>query len=362
MPAQEHVQLGFLAKLGLGKERDYILENLSALVGAGIGVLDAFASIQTEIKSRPMKKVISSVISRVANGESLWKSMELTGAFNLSDITLIRIGEETGQLSKNLEVVALQNRKNQEFKSKIKSAMLYPVMVLTITVVVAVGTAWFILPKLANVFRQMRIELPFLTRIIIKLGIFLQDYGAIAVPIFFCFVALVIFFIFLYPKTRHIGQAILFRLPGVGRLMREVEIARFGYLLSLLISSGVPIIQSLDSFATTATLRPYQALYAHLQESVRKGQSFQQALHAHPNSKRLIPTPIQQMIVAGEQSGKLSDMLSRISVIYESKVETTTKNLTIIIEPLLLIVVWAGVLMLALAVIMPIYGLLQGLR
>lgn len=351
-----------LQTFGLGKERLYLIENLSALVSAGVSVMSALDSIAKELRSKQMKLVVSSVLADLENGQSLWFSLERTGVFKKSDIALLRIGEETGQLSKNMEVVAMQNRKDRLFKSKIKSAMLYPVLVLSITVIVSLGTAWFILPKLATVFAQMRLDLPLLTDIVIKIGLFLGDYGIYAVPAIIVLLIITVIVLFFWKKTRHIGQWLLFHTPGVGRLMKEVEIARFGYLLGLLLRSGVPVLQSLESFATTAQLRPYRDFYFKLRDSVKAGNSFQKSFHDAPESRKLIPTPIQQMVIAGEQSGQLSDMLQRISDIYEAKADATTKNLTVILEPVLLIFVWIGVLLLALSVIMPIYGLLEGLR
>jgi type IV pilus assembly protein PilC len=364
---KQHVELlkeplGRFEKFGLAGELTYLIDNVSALTGAGIGVISAFESIEKELRTIQMKRVVKTIIHDLRNGNTLWSSMKKTGVFDISDIEIIHIGEETGQLPQNLKVVSMQNRKNSMFRSKIKSALLYPVLVLSIAIIVALGTAWFILPKLARVFDQMRIELPLLTRIVIGIGKFFGEHGVIAVPSIIALLSISLYLLFMREKSKHIGQAILFRTPGVGRLIREIEIARFGYLLGLLINSGIPIMQALSSFGPTAELRPYKELYLKLTKDITRGSSFQKSFASDPGSIKLIPSPIQQMIVAGEQSGKLGYMLTQISEIYENKSEVTTKNLTVILEPLLLIVVWLGVLGLAIAVITPIYGLLQGLR
>lgn len=355
--------LGALAKIGLGKERDYIIENVSALVGAGIGIISSLKSIYGELKTTQMKRVVKTIIHDLALGGTMHKAMDSTGIFSVSEIALVRIGEETGQLAKNLEVIALQNRKNRIFKSKIRSAMMYPIIVLVVVVVVGLGVAWFILPKLSKVFSSLDLELPFLTRMIIGFGDLLQNHGTILVPAILIFMFSTIYLLFLNSKTKHIGQAILFKTPGISALLKQVEIARMGYLLSLLLKSGVPVMQSLDSFASTASLAQYRRFYLFLANSVRSGISFQKSFKMYDkNLAKLIPTPIQQMIIVGEQSGRLADMLGKVSDIYEVKAEASTKNLSVIIEPFLMIIIFGGVLMLAIGVITPLYGLLQGLR
>ena len=237
---------------------------------------------------------------------------------------------------------------------------MYPVFVLSLTVIIGVGIAWFILPKLATVFAQLKIKLPLITEILINMGTFLGEYGSYVVPAGILVMAVLFFLIFTFSKTKFIGQFILFSSPGIKDLIKEVEVARFGYLLGTLLEAGLPITQALDSLAGATEISPYRKLYLHLRDSVGDGNSIQKSFLAFKHINRLIPAPIQQLVVAGEQSGTLSVSLLKIGQIYETKSDTTTKNLTVILEPILLVIVWLGVVAVALAVILPIYNLIGG--
>ncbi len=161
-------------------------------------------------------------------------------------------------------------------------------------------------------------------------------------------------------KTKNIGKYILFSLPGVNRLIKEVELARFGYLLGTLLDAGLPVTHALNSLASTTEYPEYRTLYELLRLSVEDGNSFQKSFVSFRRIDSFIPATVQQIIVAGEQSGTLSKALLNIGQSYETKSDITTKNLTVILEPILLVIVWLGVVSVALAVILPIYSLIGG--
>jgi type II secretory pathway component PulF len=236
--------------------------------------------------------------------------------------------------------------------------MIYPVLVLVVTAVIGTAVAWFILPRLALVFRQLKIDLPVLTRILIDVGAFLSDYGVIAVPVVGIAVALGLYLIFWHPKTKRSGEAILFSLPSVRRLIREVELARMGFLFGTLLERGVPIVSAITALGEAAGFHQYRNLYAILGNRVEEGHSLRETFTGNPKWRKFIPIPVQEMIGSAEQSGKLSETLRKIGELFEARAEITTKNLIVLLEPLLLVVVWIGVVAVALAVILPIYNLI----
>ena len=347
--------------VGGNKERDYLVENMSMLVAGGMTVLAALDAIEGEMRSRGMKRIIAVLREEIENGSPLWRALEKTRAFKDHTISLIRIGEESGKLSQNLQLVADQEEQDRSFRSKIRSAMLYPVFVLVLTFLVGSLIAWFILPRLATVFSQLDAELPTITKWLIAGGQFMGEWGHVALPAAALFLVLLIYFLFYFKPTRFIGQSLLLAFPGVSRLIREVELSRFGYLLGTLLEAGVPVTQALNSLSQAATFPHYRRLYEHLRDRIGEGYSFQSSFKSYKKSKKLVPVPIQQLIVVAEQSGNLSPTLLKISENYAAKTEDTTKNLTVILEPILLVVVWLGVLAVAVAVILPIYSLVGGL-
>lgn len=350
----------FFFTIGLGKERDYFVENLSMLVSSGMSLISALDTIAQELRSLRMKKVIAGIKLDIEDGSPLWRTLANSDLFPEHAISLIRLGEESGKLTENLKVIAIEQEKNRMFKSKLRSAMMYPVFVLSLTVIIGIGIAWFILPKLALVFGQLKIKLPLITKILIGAGTFLGNYGGYVVPAAIIVMAVLFFFIFSFSKTKFIGQFILFSSPGIKGLIKEVEIARFGYLLGTLLEAGLPINKALDSLANTTEISRYRKLYAHLRDSVTDGNSIQKSFVTFKHVGCLIPAPIQQLIVAGEQSGALPGSLLKIGQTYETKSDIVTKNLTTILEPILLVIVWLGVVAVALAVILPIYNLIGG--
>lgn len=349
-------------KIGLSSDLDYFLENISMLIGSGMSIVDAFSSVQNELSTGRMRRVVKWMAEEVQAGSSFSDALERTGLFSTHTVTLIRIGERSGKLSANLKLVSEQQKKERIFRSRIKSALMYPVFVLSLTLIVGIGIAWFILPKLANVFAQLRIDLPALTKALIATGEFLSEYGIIVIPVVLVGFFILLFIVFSLPQTKFIGQTILFHTPGVSKLIRQVEIARFSYLLGTLLEAGLPIVRTIESLAEAASYPQYRAFYAFMARSIEDGNSFKKSIDAYEDIDDLFPAPVQQMIVAGEQSGNLPRSLSDISATYEERVETTTKNLTVILEPVLLVIVWIGVVAVALAVILPIYDLTGGLN
>ena len=344
------------------KEKEYFIDSLSMLLASGMVVNLALSSINEEIKSRKLKKIIGQIETDIDAGFPLWKALEKTRIFPAYTVSLIRIGEKTGKLAENLKVVASQSEKDRELSSKISSAMVYPIFVFTLTVIVGVGIAWFILPKLANVFASLRIDLPLITQILINIGNFLAEYGIYVVPGAILVLIVLFYFLFSFSKTAFIGQALLFLFAPARRLIQEIEISRFGFTLGTLLTSGLPVVEALDSLHQASTFYNYRRLYAHLRDRVEEGNSFQKSLASFPSSRRLIPTPIQQLLISAEASGRLPESLLKIGEMYEQKADITTKNLSVLLEPVLLVIVWLGVVAVALAVILPLYSLLGGIN
>lgn len=345
---------------GAAKDKQFFLENLSLLTGSGLGVAQSLEAIEFEMKTRHMREITAVMRRNLESGYPLWHALEIANLFPTYTIALLKIGEESGRLSENLKIIGNQQAKETTFKSQLRAAMMYPLFVLMLTLVIGIGIAWFILPKLANVFSSINAKLPLITRVVLKLGEILQNYGWLIIPLSLLVGGLCFYLLFLNRKTNYLGKNFLCRLPGIGRLIQELEVARFGYLLGTLLDAGIQVTQALDSLEKATAFPHYQALYSHLRRQIDQGDSFKTGLASFSASGRLIPRPIQQLVVAGEQSGSLTDILGQISRAYEAKVEITTKNLTVILEPILLLIVWLGVLGVALSVILPVYGLIGG--
>ena len=355
-------KLGFFDTFGLTKERDHFVENLSMLVLSGMPIMSALSAITHDTKNLQMKKILESILSELEAGSPLWKSFDRTGLFKGYTISLLRIGEESGKFAENLKVVSQEQEKERALKSKVKSALMYPAFVLVLVVVIGLGISWFILPKLAKIFADLKLDLPLITKILIGFGMFLQKNGIWFVPLGISIVGSIIYVVFINEKTKFMGETFLYSIPGINTLMMEVEVARFGYLLGTLLDAGLPITKAIDSLIGASDSIRYKKFYTHLKDSIDMGNSFQKSFVAYKKMDKLIPQPMQQLVFSGEQSGNLNKTLLKIGQVLEEKSDTTTKNLTIIMEPILLVIVWAGVVAVAFAVILPIYSLVGGIN
>ncbi|MDO8493391.1 MAG: type II secretion system F family protein, partial [bacterium] len=204
---EKNKKLSSLDTLFLGKEKEYFIDNFATLVSSGIGVLTALESVKLEIHSKRLKKVVDAMKDDIEEGTPIWLAFEKSGILPKNVIALVKIGEQTGRLSENLKIIAIQQKKDRSFRSKIRSGMMYPGFVLGLTLVVGLVVAWFIIPRLANVFAGLHIDLPLITRVLIATGAFLGQYGYIAVPSFLLIVAVSAYFIFTFSKTKFIGEA-----------------------------------------------------------------------------------------------------------------------------------------------------------
>ncbi len=351
-----------LSNIGIGKERDYCIENLATLLSSGMDISLALDAVKSGVRSTRLTQMLGEVKEAVDSGSPLWKALEQTDLFPAHITSLIRLGEETGRLSDNLTVIVNQQRKDRMFRSRVRSAMMYPALVFVIGLVVGLGISWFILPRLGSVFSSLNLTLPLITRVMIRFGTLVGQYGSIVIPSALLIIALIWYVLFIHSRTKHLGQSILFTIPGVGRLIQEVELARFGYILGTLLAAGLTVPKALHSLCEATDLFNYQQLYQHLGERMDEGNSFQKSFLSFPRTDALIPPPIQQMIVAAERSATLSKSMLKIGETFEDRAETTTKNLSVLIEPILLVIIWLGVISVALAVILPIYSMLGGIN
>lgn len=353
-------RVSMLERFEAGSESEQFVENLALLLASGLDVVSALSAMKREVKSGGMKQVISQMESSLESGKNLSSALDGSGLFGTNVIALVKIGEETGKMADNLRVVALQLQKERSFRGKIASAMLYPVFVVVLTLIIGISTSWLILPRLADVFSSLQLKLPLITEVLISFGQFLGTYGLVFVPSFVAAVLLLAYFIFINPKTKFIGQELMFSFPGIKELVSEVELSRFGFMLGNLLLADLPVVTAFDSLIEVTSFHSYRRFYRFLREKVDEGNSFAKSFAMYPGVDRLMPPSIQQMIVAAEQSGFLADALIKIGVRYEEKTDMTAKNLNTILEPALLVLVWFGVAFVALAVILPIYSLVGG--
>ncbi len=344
------------------KDRIYFTANLALLLEAAVPVTEIFDSLQETSHSRRFTRALEQMKRDIEDGMPLWKALDRTRVASEQTLALVKLGEESGNLVRNLQIAAKQEEKQRILRSKIGSALLYPAFVFGITIVVGLGVAWFLLPRLAETFAQLHIKLPLISKIVINIGNYLGKNGYWLIPTIIVAIVILFYVLFVGRRTRSLGQRLLSHTPGISRLLQEVEVARFGYLMGTLLGAGLSITQSLRMLKEATVSPHYKKFYAYLYDQFDNGFSLHASLKKYKSSNKLLPPAVQQIIIAGERSGSLPESLVNVGKIYEEKADITTQNLEAILEPILLVIVWLGVLIVAVAVILPIYSLVGGLK
>jgi type IV pilus assembly protein PilC len=345
----------------MGKYRTQFVQGVATMLTAGLPLIESLEAYKMEVRAKSMKKVIDKVLTSVNGGVPLWRAMDTTHFFSSYEIALVRIGEEAGNLARNMEYLAEQQEKDRSLKAKVKMAMIYPSIVLTLMFVIVMGLGIFVLPNLVQVLYSLNADLPLTTRIVIKVTQFFEKHGMVVAPLS---IVGIILFALLAKFTRFRGpaQKILFMIPGIGSLAYDATIARFGVILGGLLRAGVPLVQALESLVEVTTVVSYKRMYQTMLTRITVGDSFSKCFAEIRSTKKLLPPSVQQLIVTGERSGTLSETLMKIATIYEKKAEETAEKLPTILEPMLLLIIGGLVGTIAFAIITPIYSVVGNLN
>ena len=340
------------------KEKRIFLDNLALLIGSGMGINTSLRVLQKNTKDKALKQTLYSILSSVENGSSLSQSMQDHNFLPDFLVSLIRIGEESGNLADKIRRTVISLDKDHRRRGQLRSALFYPVFVLTLVIVLGIGVSTFILPRIGQVFSNMNVKLPFMTKILIQIGDFMGTYWYIIIPLILGTLTLSILILFVFSATRKSGQWLLFHLPVFNDLIVKTEVSRFAYNLSMLLNSGIPITKALLSLSKIHDYYMYKNYTYDLSIQIQSGKSFHNIFDS--NKKRtdsILPFAAQEIITAGEESGKLPEVLEQLGDRYEQESEQIAKNIAVLLEPALLIVVWVGVVFLAVAILLPIYSL-----
>jgi len=291
------------------------------------------------MSSKRMLSIVETMQQDIDGGMSLSKTFTKAHILPNHMLSLIRLGELSGNLNGNLKIVVLQNEKEDLFRSRIRSSLTYAVIVTTLAVVVGVGTAMFTLPRMALFFADLDAELPLITRILIAIGEFLAKYGYVFIPLFLGMLFVIVYFLFSFPRTKFVGHSLLFYTPVIKTIIKQAELARFGFLMGTMLKAGMPASEALNNMPSTTTFQNYRKFYFHLEKQVNECNSFRKSFSAYPDVKKLFPAAVRQMVAAAEHSGTLSETFLRIGKLYETKVDATARNIAHLRDPLIIIVI-----------------------
>ena len=331
-----------------------VAKNLGAMLTAGLSLSRALSVLERQSRNKHLREVIADLSSRVTKGSTFHEALsEHPHVFSKLFVAMMKAGEESGGLAEALKVVAMQMERSLELTRKIKGAMIYPAIVVGAIVVVTILMLIFVVPTLTATFEQLGVKLPLATKIIVTLSNFLANNVFL---VLFLLVVMVVGGVF-FARSR-VGKAVILRtalfLPVIGELVRETFAARTARTLSSLLSAGVPMLTALTISEEVVDAPLFARVVTEAAARVKKGDSLSAAFIEHP---KLYPLMMSDMVSVGEETGKLADMLQQVAEFYESDVSQRTKDLSTIIEPVLMLFIGTMVGVFAVAMIGPIYSL-----
>lgn len=326
---------------------------LSVMVKAGMPLSKSLSALSRQTKSAKFGQVIADVGSNISKGNTFADALaKHPDVFGELFINMVRVGELSGTLESILFLLAEQMKKDYELKGKVKGAMIYPAVILFVMLAVGVVVMVFVIPKLSDMFSSMNVELPVTTKFLMMLSAFLVNYGIFLLPVI---IAVAFLFIkFANGSGRSLVDKIILKLPIFGEISQKINIARFARTVSSLVKGGVAISTALKTVSKTLSNYHYQMSLSVASEQIEKGQSLSEILG---NSGNLFPPLVLQMIEVGEETGSLDDILMDLADFYEGEINETTKNLSTIIEPVLMVVMGIAVGFFAISIIQPMYSI-----
>ena len=326
---------------------------LSTMISAGLPLTDSLVILQKQTKSATFSKTLSQIVSDVEGGLSLSQAMgSHPKIFSVVYIKLIEAGETGGVLDKVLMKLADSLEKEREFQSKTKGAFVYPAIVVCVMVVVMTLMMIFVIPKLTSLYAEVGTQLPLITRIMIGISSFLQGFWWLVILV----IVGSVFAFRTYAKTPQgadVVSRVVLNLPVWGKLRKTLILAEFTRTLGLLIGTGIPIITALKVVRDILSNSTYRDGIDTAMSRVERGSPLHMPLSQNPN----FPPIISQMIRVGEETGKMDEVLGRLSLYFEQEGENMTRNLTTALEPIILVVLGVSVGVLVLSIILPIYNL-----
>jgi len=335
------------------KELALFSRQFSAMINAGLSVGKALDILRQQMRDATMREVVTEIKSDVSSGLSLGDGMSRhPKVFSGLYLSMIRAAEAGGVLDEVMDRLSNYLEAEHELKSKVKSAMMYPVLVFGFAMLVLAGLVLFILPNFKFIFDSMNLKLPLSTRILIDGSTWTRDHWY--APLFLMAVFVTGYVIFSRTeKGADTIDGLKLKVPVFGEMMLKLSISRFSRTFSTLISSGVPILRSMEIVMETLGNRVVAKAVQGALRSVKEGDRLSTPLM----NSGIFPPMVTQMMAVGEETGRLDFMLSKVSDFYEREVDATLKGLTSLIEPLMIIGVGAIVAFVAISVISPIYSL-----
>ena len=335
-----------------------VTRQLATLIRSGIPLIEALSAIVDQVDGAKMKRIFSQVKTQVNEGSSLADAIgQHRDVFDDLYVSMVRAGEASGALDQVLSRLADFTEAQAALRSKIQNAMFYPVIMLGIGSLIMVILFVVVIPRITKIFEQVKAELPPQTQLLIFTANTIRDYWFILFPALF-FMGYLFMRWKASPAGRPIWDRLILKAPIFGPVVRLVSIARFSRTLATLLRSGVPVLNALDITKDVLNNHRLAEVVSEAREAIREGDTIAAPL----KKSREFPPIVVHMIATGEKSGQLEEMLEHVSDNYDFQVNQRVEKLTMLIEPIMIVGMGAGVAFIVFSILLPILQLSQHVR
>lgn len=344
----------FFKKIPL-KEKIMFTTQMAVMIKSGLPILEAVKTINAQTQNKNMAKVLAEVIKDISGGLSFSKALSKhSEIFDKTYVKILESGEKSGRLDKVLLKLSKDLSKDFDLTGKIRSALMYPAFILFVLIIVMVVVLVYVIPQLKNIFADVGVPLPLITRFIIGLSNFVVKFWWLLLII----IVLGVIFLRRYLKTdkgNYAFDRFKLKIPVLKNVLENIYMARFTRTLSSLVSAGIPMIDVLGTTKGVIGSAVFEREVEKIIIKVESGSSVSAAMKDSP----YFPPVVTSLVAVGEKSGKTDYILRNLSQFLEKEVDTTVRNLTSLLEPVIMVVLGVGIAIVIISVIMPIYGLVQ---
>lgn len=340
-------------------EKMFFTRNLQVMISAGLSLPRAVGTLALQTRNKRFQKILLKINEEITKGRGFSDTLsDYPQYFSELFQNMVKVGEESGTLENVLKVLTQQMEREVELRSKIKGAMIYPAVIICAMIGIGILMLVMVVPKLAQTFQELEIELPLTTKIVIGLADFLVKKWYLVLLILF----LLLFLLFSFSKTekgKRIIDKVTLKIPIISPIIKNTNSAYTVRTLSSLISAGVPLPRSLEITSNVLGNIYYKEALREASQRIRKGEKLSEVLKSYQN---IYPQTVIQMISVGEETGETSAILAKLAEFYENEVSNATKNLTSVIEPVLMLIIGAVVGFFAISMVQPMYSMLQAIK
>jgi len=338
------------------QEKIIFARNLGAMIQAGLAASRALSVMERQTKNIALKKIIVNLNENISKGKTLADAMAAyPKMFSHLFISMVRAGEESGNLADSLKIVALQMDRSYALSRRIRGALMYPAVVIVLMIIISIVLLTYIVPTLTSTFAGLNVTLPASTQFIVNISNIIRFHGIIL-----SLVVILAVTSFIWWKRRPQGKFVIdyivLKIPIMGNIVKEVNAARTARTLSSLLTSGVDMVEAVRITTDVVQNVHYKKVLQTAQTTITKGDPLSKVFS---ENEKLYPTFLTEMMSVGEETGKMGEMLLGVAVFYEDDVEQATKDMSTVIEPLIMVVIGAGVGFFAVAMITPMYSLVN---